>query len=133
MWQFTHSPPVRVVAKNFVVAVGDGIYGGRIRRAGAVALQTEKISRQLCFHRVDIVAIHAAHALMKHPAAHECRHLVVLIANLTVGIKQIRIIHDGQEIVIKKFLARHRVACDFRAARMAAGADVKIILARHFF
>ena len=95
-----------------------------------VAAHAELIAGQDRFHAVHVVAVHAAHARMVHAAAEEGGELVVLIADLPVGIVDVRVIDDGQQVVVPKGIARLEVACDFAAARMATGAVLRVLVAR---
>ena len=76
-----------------------------------------------------VVAVHAANPLVKHPAAHERAHLIILIPNLAVRIEGVGLIHNGELMMIEKLVAGLGIAGELSPAGMAGGAVIKLLLA----
>lgn len=97
-----------------------------------VAAHAELVSWQRRLHAVHVVAVHAAHPGVVHAAAEEAAELVVLIANLAVGIKRIALIGDGEVVVIPEGFAGNEVAGDLAAPRVTTRAVIEMLIARPF-
>ena len=83
--------------------VGGGHNHRRIREAPRrVAAHAQIIAWKNGLGRVRIMTIRAPHPSVMHPTTQEGAELIVLIANLTIRIKDITVIRHRQEVMIKE-------------------------------
>ena len=95
-----------IETKNRMMTMGHRINGRCVRLADGMAAQAHHVAGQFYFGGVNVVAVQAAHAVLKHFAAHEGGHFVILVANLAVGVKEIRFVGDGKQVMVKKVFTR---------------------------
>src|ERR1041384_956007 len=75
-----------------------------------------------------LMAITAADTGEMHAAAEKRSVLVIFLANLAIGIKQIGLIRNAEGKVIKKHLARGEVSGQFAAPRVAGAAGIEYLI-----
>ncbi len=98
--------------------------------SGSLAPHAERVARGDGLGAVRIMAVHAANAGRVHLAGEKRGELVVLIPHLAVGVEGVRLIHDGQRVVIEERIAGLEVAREFRAPGVAGRAGLDHLVAR---
>ena len=90
------------------------------------------VAGQSNFRAVRLVTIDASYAFVKHATAEKRCELIILIAHLSIGVKQISFIHDGQQMMVEEVVAGLRIAGDLAASRVTRGAGVEHLIAGKF-
>ena len=134
-----HATPAGFVRRVMTVRRGDDHRRGRDRRrergrgggrdGRGMAAEAEEISRQNGLARMRLVAIDTAHARRVHPTAEERGELVVLVAHLAVGIKNVRLVGNREAEVIEEIVAGLEVTREFAPAGVAGTAGGERLIA----
>ena len=74
------------------------------------------------------MTIHAPHARMLHPTAHETRELKILIPHLPIRKISVRLISDRQQIVIPKRIPWLEVPRDLPPTCMASRTILRVLI-----
>ena len=113
-----------IKTNNLVMTVGNRIDNWRIGIAAIMTAHAEPIARQKGFAGMRIMAIRATNSPHMHATAEKRGILVIFIADLAIGVKGLRNVHNGRPHLIQKQVPWLEVADEFGPAGMAKPAIV---------
>ena len=101
----------------------------RLGISARMALQAKLVAVQPGHVQRARMTIQTGQSRLMHLATQKSGKLVILVMNLTVGIKQLGGVHRGKLEVIVKIVAGFEIARQIRAPGVARGTHIKELLA----
>ena len=102
------------------------VFGGVVG-VGPVALETEVVALELELHAVRVVAVRTAHVVGVHLGLGERAPDIDLVEDLAVGVVE-ALVEDRRQVAVEKRRGRVVPVAELRAARMARGAELDLLL-----